>query len=58
MRLICSLVLLSSSHAHFDHMQGHAAMKRGFLTQMYARFWVVEGPPCSGRGSGCRSWRS
>ncbi len=29
-----------------------------FLTQMYARFWVVEGPPCSGRGSGCRSWRS
>ncbi len=30
----------------------------GFLTQMYARFWVVEGPPCSGRGSGCRSWRS
>ena len=36
----------------------HCRFSCRFLTQMYARFWVVEGPPCSGRGSGCRSWRS
>ena len=38
--------------------EGGAMFVFWFLTQMYARFWVVEGPPCSGRGSGCRSWRS
>ena len=39
-----------------DQALDNAILKEGFLTQTYARSGVVEGQPCSDRGSGCSSW--
>ena len=49
--------VVAQSSPHQKMLDALRQVTNRFLTRMYARFEVAEGPPGSGRDSGCSSWR-